>query len=819
MINLGTIMKENCINIHTIYKPIVRFMGRLNFAQRFWFTCLILLFPSVVSLSYSIRSEGSLVFDNKKELAGLHTIEKLLHVATHIPEHRGLSYAYLLGAGNFEKNMSAKQAEIDFDLLKLAGEVGDDAGSMLKNEHVDRIQRRWRLILENIPKSQAVPHAIFDQHVEFMEDILGILFDVSVQSGLYLDPKLASHHIIDTLILDIPWLLEFIGQARGLGTGWLTRGSMSMEEREKLILLTSQIQTKLDRLGKCIKVCYDYAPEHRALNEPLAVKAFGLTKKFIVSTKNDLLGPAAMTMPPDRYFDLGTSAIEANLALLRADIAVVRKMIESRAAGLYWSLARKVMTLIAGVAVCFYLFMGVSISSMNSIRGLQKGAARFGAGQLDKPIKMENNDELSPVAGSFNAMAQELSTIFGELEEKEIKLVDAHEKMTWKNQELEAEIVRRQGIEVEMSESEKNFRSLVENSPTGISIVQNQQVVFGNPAQTRIFKGMSADDFSDFHWVHPEDRETVRQCYLDMSKGIKNFNSGEFRIIEKHTPNNSHPTERWIHCCVTGIVYLGEKALLFNMTDITQQKECEQLVMLHDKMSSLGRVTAGIAHEIRNPLSSIRVHLKSIERILQYDPQTLVLHLDRMQEALGEMDGATQKINQMIKRVMDFSRPARRRLQMTNVNHCVRRAVQLASPALRKSGVELSFDPAEDVPDCLVDPHRIEQVLMNLITNAVEAMRDMPDEKRIAVTTEVETTEAGGSLRVCIADSGPGLSGHEKIRIFEPFHTTKTYGTGIGLSICDRIVSDHNGAIDMEESPWGGAAFIVRLPCVLEVKT
>jgi signal transduction histidine kinase len=127
---------------------------------------------------------------------------------------------------------------------------------------------------------------------------------------------------------------------------------------------------------------------------------------------------------------------------------------------------------------------------------------------------------------------------------------------------------------------------------------------------------------------------------------------------------------------------------------------------------------------------------------------------------------------------------------------------------LRKSGIEVKASFPEGLPLCYVDPQLLEQVVLNLITNAVQAMEGVESGKRIEVSTSLDED----AVAIAIADSGPGVPPHLRQKIFDPFYTTKSGSTGIGLSLSHRIIQDHGGTLSVSASRLGGAEFVIRLP-------
>ncbi len=350
---------------------------------------------------------------------------------------------------------------------------------------------------------------------------------------------------------------------------------------------------------------------------------------------------------------------------------------------------------------------------------------------------------------------------------------------------------------------EQRFRSLIESSLTGFSIIQDGTVVYQNREQQKLLGPLPRPPkFTDIEHVHPDDIEKVTAFYRSMAS--KNFTTGEtdFRFYQEDTTVGK-PHMRWVHCRAVAIDYQGREAILVNMMDITKTKEMEHLLRIQDKMTALGRVTAGIAHEIRNPLSGINLYLNTLEKI--YDKEG---NADTVKRIIEQLQSASHRIKSVIKRVMDFSKPTHPKFFLIDINQPIEEAYKLSSVTLRKSGVAIEKCLADNLPLTLADPRMIEEVILNLMTNAAEALHQVDGLKII----EMISSKEDSNLLISVADSGPGIPQNLMSHIFDPFYTTKNGGTGIGLSICHRIIKDHGGSLSITVSKWGGAEFVIKLP-------
>lgn len=356
-------------------------------------------------------------------------------------------------------------------------------------------------------------------------------------------------------------------------------------------------------------------------------------------------------------------------------------------------------------------------------------------------------------------------------------------------------------------EQVQHFQDVVENSLTGICIVQDYHVVYLNPEQQRIAGSMPILGLPlPFGRVHPDDLEYARENYEKAWHGEISNVDVDFRY-NSWEKDNIPSQMKWIKARGCIIQYRGRDALLLNMMDMTRARKLERMISMEDKMASLGRVAAGLAHEIRNPLSGINIYLTMLKKILNSGEGT-----HKVPDIITNMQEASLRIDAVIRRIMDFSKPSEPKFLLCDINAPIEDALGLAAVTLRKAGIVLTSNLAPDKGICRLDPQMVEQVLLNLITNAAEAMQGVSEDKRIVISSSVEP----GHVVVRIADSGPGIPPHVRSKIFDPFYTTKADSTGIGLSICHRIISDHKGYLRVDESPLGGVEFIIELPLARE---
>jgi len=357
--------------------------------------------------------------------------------------------------------------------------------------------------------------------------------------------------------------------------------------------------------------------------------------------------------------------------------------------------------------------------------------------------------------------------------------------------------------EESLKREQSSFQKFVENSPLGIVIVEDDLIIYKNPEQDNI-SGIFHQVGRKFEFVnvHEEDLSNIHNAYNKVRTGQVRTVDVDFRLFPDGKMYN-RAKMKWIHFRASLINSQGKGTILINMIDITKARELEQLLFTKDKMASLGHIAAGIAHEIRNPLSGINIYLNTLKNVLEKNEEP-----EMVSKILNQIQSASRKIELIIKRVIDFSRPSNPKLVLADINKPIREALELSSVAMRKSKVSLETELAENLSPCYLDATLIEEVMLNLITNAKEAMKHNEGEKRIAVSTN----RLNSHIVVKVSDSGPGIPSEMRTQVLEPFYTTKNSGTGIGLSLCHRIIVDHGGELRISSSKWNGAEFIVKIP-------
>jgi signal transduction histidine kinase len=233
-------------------------------------------------------------------------------------------------------------------------------------------------------------------------------------------------------------------------------------------------------------------------------------------------------------------------------------------------------------------------------------------------------------------------------------------------------------------------------------------------------------------------------------------------------------------------------------------KKAQHALVQSEKMAAVGTLSAGLAHEVKNPLSAVLGYAQLSKRKLA-DPDALKGYLDTIETE-------TRRCNEIIGNLMQFSRLEKGEHSQIFVNDVVSKSAAIVDHQLSLGNVHISFELGENIPAISGNANQLQQVLMNLMINAQQAIGDGGGK------VDIETFVNGKSVMITVLDTGPGIDEDVAAKIFEPFYTTKPAGegTGLGLSVTYGIIQDHGGEISVERAESGGAKFVIKLPLETE---
>jgi two-component system NtrC family sensor kinase len=239
------------------------------------------------------------------------------------------------------------------------------------------------------------------------------------------------------------------------------------------------------------------------------------------------------------------------------------------------------------------------------------------------------------------------------------------------------------------------------------------------------------------------------------------------------------------------------------MRDVTDDQRLAEQLLQQEKLAAVGQLVSGVAHELNNPLAGVLAYAQLLlSSGSAHDADT--------RQAVETIHHEASRAAKIVSSLLTFARRQTSERADADINAILADTLALRRYALRAAGIELDVSLEPALPRTWADPFQLQQVILNLVTNAEQALAEWLGSRRIGV----RTTHEGGDIVVRVSDTGPGVPDGESDRIFNPFFTTKPVGqgTGLGLSISDGIARQHGGQIRVESTPGRGATFVLRIP-------
>lgn len=424
------------------------------------------------------------------------------------------------------------------------------------------------------------------------------------------------------------------------------------------------------------------------------------------------------------------------------------------------------MTVMLVALAAYHLSNGI----VRPVLSLTEGTREMIRGNLSASVDVRSHDEVGVLADSFNTMVDELNR-------RRRRLL----------QTLQA--LRRSRKEIFR---ERNFKDTVfENIETGIlTFDYNCMVTSVNSPACKILK------------IDNPGKDADWQQLLKGWPEIKNVLSGWFAASETEPLRLYVPLERagrtlTYRMVLFSLRFRQEPGWLLTIEDLTERVNMRQQMARMDRLASLGRMSAGIAHEVRNPLTGVSLLLDELhDRLLGKETDQLLIR-----QALGEIE----RLEALVNELLGFASMQAPQLTDGQVPKVLQDSLLLVRKQCERGQIEIVEQIAQPLPAIKLDADRLKQVFLNLFNNAIDAM---PEGGTLTVSAEAVETD----IEIRISDTGVGISVEQLPLIFEPFYTSKGQGTGLGLAISYNIISEHNGEVDVESQPGEGTTVRIQLP-------
>ena len=386
------------------------------------------------------------------------------------------------------------------------------------------------------------------------------------------------------------------------------------------------------------------------------------------------------------------------------------------------------------------------------------------------------------------------------------------------------DITKRLETEEKLRLSEEEFQLIFENAPTGLAVIDlDGKYLDVNPALCDIV-GYSKPELLNLNYIditHPDDIEVSKKFLSRMLRGELSGYNIEKRYIRK---------DRRIVNVILNVSSVDESVtlahdkkgkpllLIAHILDITEEiqlrealkKQQEQLVHM-DRVGMMGEMAAGIAHEINQPLTAIDSYTKAAQRRMKAEN----LDFEKLEELLDKISSASLRAGDVITRMRAMVKRETKKHVHININTSIEEAVNLVQADTQAIHFEITLDLADNLPSVAADVVQIQQVILNLIRNGMEATAEENKEiNKIIVSSTFLASE--NRVQVSVKDFGIGIDDEEAKYIFDPFYTTKSSGMGMGLAISQSIIQQHGGNLWLEKNADKGTTFYFTIPTILD---
>ncbi|RKY89338.1 hypothetical protein DRQ09_01505, partial [candidate division KSB1 bacterium] len=349
-----------------------------------------------------------------------------------------------------------------------------------------------------------------------------------------------------------------------------------------------------------------------------------------------------------------------------------------------------------------------------------------------------------------------------------------------------------------IKESEEKYRKLIEQSPNAVFITDCDGKFVDSNNRTLEILGYSNEELFRLNIKELFSKE----CKKEGLKKIVEISSGKDLLTFESEFVKKDKTVLPVELSLSSLELGSKKYIQFVMNDISERKEIQNKLIQTEKLASIGTLVSGVAHELNNPLAII----SGYSELLLKDSSLN----DKNKERAQKIKLNTERCAHIIENLLGFSRRKEPEKREININELIDKTVELREYQLKVNNILIKKNYHSDIPSVFCDPDQLQQVFLNLINNAFEAMYEF--NKRGIL--EIKTYSKNGSVYIEFIDDGPGISKEIQSKIFDPFFTTKEIGkgTGLGLSVCYGIIKEHNGEIFIDTYREKGARFIIRLP-------
>jgi len=769
--------------------PGARLVQHLRFAEKFLLVLLLLLIPLTYASYYLLDDVNQHIREKQLEMNGLEYAIKVSSLLELIPQHRGMTHSLLQGEERFRSKIEALQPALDKALAE-ADEADRLWGRELKLHGAWlQVRARWLKLLGET--QQLTVEQNWQLHTALIADYLDMIFRITINSALYTEDVPATRHLIEVNFHYLPMLVEALGQLRGSGSGMIADGKLTDEEHHELANLISSVTALSRDVRRNMEFAFERDRQLQAAFSGITGQAVDQAEEFAALAQTRILHQPASTISPPDYFERGTGAISGAYLLLKKTTAHIHDSFELDILHLRTHTNTLITFFSLGLLLIGYLILSFYFSIRSTTKNLEDVVEHLQHGDAPQEIILPGRDELGNIVQLFNQLSGQLIRTNNELRRshREDHLLGNISLLALQNDDPDS--------------FARAILALITNSADWLLCKPAGQI------------NLTRDDGS-FYIAAVQEMEPVDLSAISHSTELH---------LENIAGNNMICIPFMIGSVCLGELLLplmneamthGEQAFLLRLADATAiaigrlsaeaalQKREADLLRSNEELERFAYISS---HDLQEPLRKIRSFGDRVISMAQIEGRSLDF-LQRMIAAAGRMQ-------ELIEDLLTYSRvnASQRPFLPTDLNQAITEACNTLELQIEESHATIRVDP---LPEIEADKIQMVQLFQNLIGNAIKYRRkDVTPAITIALDEKSRSGMDSGMLHLICSDNGIGFEPQYAEQIFETFkrlHGRGEYsGSGIGLSVCRRIVERHGGEIHAISEPGIGTCMQLSL--------
>ena len=602
----------------------IQLMNRLSYPKKMILISIVFLVPIVLLISLLLNQLGAGIATAEKESRGLEYIKTVRQLYQHMPQHRGMTNAYLNGASDFRSKILDKRKAIIADIAAI-----DAINSRLGDEfsaHAlwSEIKQDWKQLEPqafNNPAKQT-----FQEHTVLIAKIYSLFEHISNESGLVLDPELNTFYIMDAIVYRLPKVTENLGQSRGMGSGIAAGGTISLEQRIALGTLLARIESNAKAVNDGMLIALGDNPElENELSSFLSASKLA-TNSFINKVKRELLTAEFINSQSSDIFSSGTAAIKTNYQVYDTLVPVLDRLLQARVDRFSNQRLTTLATVLVTLLIAIYLFMGFYKSMIAAVHKLRAATQKVSDGDLTVNVDCGTEDELKEVEDALNSMVRHLNKTVKSLGSNASLLASASEELSATTSQARA------GAQEQQEQTDQIATAMNEMTATVQDIARNAELVA-----------------AESHTADREAKEgsaiitTTIKSITDLSGEV-----GEAAEVIHQLEKNSND----IGTVLDVIKSIAEQTNLLALNAAIEAARAGEhgrgFAVVADEVRTLASRTQESTEQIQNMVSSLQSHTHKAVQVMDSDTK----HAMKMAESTGS---ATESINRIVESVTKIS--------------------------------------------------------------------------------------------------------------------------------------------------------------------